>query len=92
MDDVIDRACSAVGGLSKLATAVGESPQTVSNWRRRGVPIAHCAAIELATKGKVTRRDLRPDDWSRIWPELIGTDGAPPVPGTEIAAEVRDAA
>lgn len=23
--------------------------------------------------------DLRPDDWHRIWPELIGADGAPPV-------------
>lgn len=23
--------------------------------------------------------DLRPDDWHRIWPELIGTEGAPPV-------------
>ena len=21
--------------------------------------------------------DLRPDDWHRIWPELIDTDGAP---------------
>jgi hypothetical protein len=22
-------------------------------------------------------RDLRPDDWHRIWPELIGAEGAP---------------
>ena len=27
-------------------------------------------AVEQATKGAVTRRDLR-DDWSAIWPELI---------------------
>lgn len=23
------------------------------------------------TKGKVTRRDLRPDDWHQIWPEMV---------------------
>lgn len=23
--------------------------------------------------------DLRPDDWHRIWPELIGTEGSPDV-------------
>lgn len=30
----------------------------------------YCVAIERATGGKVTRRDLRPDDWKLIWPEL----------------------
>lgn len=30
----------------------------------------YCVAIERATGGKVTRRDLRPDDWAAIWPEL----------------------
>ena len=29
-----------------------------------------CVQIEQATDGKVTRRDLRPDDWAAIWPEL----------------------
>lgn len=70
MDDIIKRASEAVGGLAKLAEAIGTSPQAVSNWRGRGVPIEHCAAIEQASNGAVTRRDLRPDDWQRIWPEL----------------------
>lgn len=30
-----------------------------------------CVAIERATGGAVTRRDLRPDDWREIWPELV---------------------
>lgn len=30
----------------------------------------YCVAIEKATEGVVTRRDLRPDDWAAIWPEL----------------------
>ncbi|WP_311223731.1 MULTISPECIES: YdaS family helix-turn-helix protein [unclassified Acidovorax] len=30
----------------------------------------NCVAIEHATGGQVTRRDLRPHDWASIWPEL----------------------
>ena len=30
----------------------------------------YCAAIERATVGAVTRKDLRPKDWHLIWPEL----------------------
>lgn len=49
-------------------------------WLARGVvPVEHCAAIEAAVNGGVKRWDLRPDDWHRIWPELIGTEGAPSV-------------
>jgi len=44
--------------------------------------------LEAATDGAVRRWDLRPDDWHRIWPELIGADGAPDVP----AEAVHDAA
>lgn len=29
-----------------------------------------CVAIERATSGAVSRRDLRPLDWREIWPEL----------------------
>lgn len=30
----------------------------------------YCVAIERATGGAVTRKDLRPNDWQDIWPEL----------------------
>lgn len=30
----------------------------------------NCFAIERATKGDVTRQELRPDDFWRIWPDL----------------------
>lgn len=29
--------------------------------------------------------DLRPNDWHRIWPELIGTPGAPAIPAAQEA-------
>lgn len=31
---------------------------------------ANCRYLELATDRKVSRRDMRPDDYSAIWPEL----------------------
>lgn len=45
----------------------------------RPAPADKCADIELATGHAVRRWDLRPNDWFRIWPELVGTDGAPEV-------------
>lgn len=43
-----------------------------------------CSDIERETHGAVMRWDLRPDDWRRIWPELLQRPDAP--------IEVRDAA
>lgn len=65
----IDLASAAVGGASELAKLLGVSAQAISNWKERGVPIDRCVAIERATGGLVTRKDLR-DDWQAIWPEL----------------------
>lgn len=36
-----------------------------------------CVSIERKTNGELRRWDLRPRDWHLIWPELIGTPGAP---------------
>lgn len=67
-------AITVVGGQQRLANKVGLGQTAVANWLRRGaVPAEHCAAIELATGGQVTRQDLRPMDWQKIWPELVGT-------------------
>ena len=38
--------------------------------------VAICVAIEQQTKGKVTRKDLRPDDWQLLWPELREQEAA----------------
>ena len=68
----LDKAIDLCGGVGKLAAAIGISQSAVSNWRARGTspePV-NCVAIEQATNGAVTRRDLRPSDWHLIWPEL----------------------
>ena len=67
---------SSPGALSvaDLRAAIGaKSDAQISQWRHgyvNRIPSPKNAwAIERATKGAVTRRDLRPD-WRDIWPDL----------------------
>ncbi|MFY4013991.1 transcriptional regulator [Achromobacter xylosoxidans] len=55
-----------------FAAAVGVTQSMAWQWisGRRPVPVERCADIERVTAGAVSRRDLRPEDWARIWPEL----------------------
>lgn len=55
-----------------FAKVLGVSQGLVCQWIKKRRPVAadRCVAIERATFGAVTRRDLRPDDWHLIWPEL----------------------
>lgn len=46
-----------------------------------------CVRIEQETRGAVRRWHLRPGDWHRIWPELIGASDAPDVPDRPAADE-----
>jgi len=71
MNKAFERACDLVGAAN-LARSLGVTPQAVNAWKKgeRPVPVERCVEIEHATDGAVTRRDLRPDDWERIWPEL----------------------
>lgn len=63
-----------------MAEACGVSTANVYQWSRgiRPVPVEHCAAIEAATQGAITRRDLRPNDWAYIWPELAINESSQP--------------
>jgi len=55
-----------------LATAIGVPQSFVVKMAsgEKQVPAERCVPIERATAGAVTRKDLRPDDWQDIWPEL----------------------
>ena len=61
------------GAQSEFAKTIGVSPVLIHQWASelRPVPLERCVPIEQATNGQVTRKDLRPDDWASIWPELI---------------------
>lgn len=82
MNAAIQRAIGVMGSVSALAKALGVTSSAAVQWRDndRPIPIERCVQIEQLTAGAVRRWDLRPDDWHRIWPELVGADGAPPVP------------
>jgi len=70
--------CGARGRSVGLASAIDMSPAYLSQIANgtRPAQAAVCVAIERATCGEVTRRDLRPCDWHLIWPELVAA-GAP---------------
>lgn len=61
------------GNAAKLARDIGAHAPDVSDWASgvRPIPHKYGAAIEMATSGKVTRKEMFPDDWKAIWPELI---------------------
>lgn len=59
-------------------TTVGHLKNVGYGYRPCAAELAVC--IEQRTAGKVTRRDMRPDDWQRIWPELSATEPAPAQP------------
>ncbi|WP_460481272.1 YdaS family helix-turn-helix protein [Comamonas humi] len=70
----------ARGTKSELARSLRLPAQLIGQWANglRPVPVARCLSIEQATSGAVTRRDLRPDDWMLIWPELaVSADARP---------------
>lgn len=71
------------GSGARLARAIGVQPQLMWQWTAgvRPVPIERCVPIERATDGAVTRRDLRPDDWQEIWPEIATPTTAPATAG-----------
>lgn len=56
----------------ELAAKLAITPVLINQWanRKRSIPAGRCVEIERATNGEVTRRDLRPEDWQKIWPEL----------------------
>jgi DNA-binding transcriptional regulator YdaS (Cro superfamily) len=71
-----------------IAQALGVTPPVVSDWvcGKKGIPWERCTAIERATGGAVTRKDLRPLDWQDHWPELAQTNTQSNQTATETVA------
>lgn len=69
------------GRSLEIAQALGVTPPVVSDWvtGKKAIPFDRCMAIERATGGIVTRKDLRPNDWQDHWPELAA-NSVQPVP------------
>ena len=80
--NAIQQAIDAAGGPSKLAAGLGVTAQAVCFWRdgKRRLPFDHGPAIERLAGGAVTRQQLFPNDWQRVWPELAGVADADVTP------------
>lgn len=74
------------GRQAALAKAIGAHAPDLSRWAdgTRPIPVPFGAPIEKATDGLVTRKEMFPETWRTIWPELLneprsGSDRRKPV-------------
>lgn len=76
----------ARGRQAELALALGVSTPNVSFWvsGQKRPSIKAAVVIEQFTGGEVTRKDLFPDDWQKIWPELATNNPATTPAGQEV--------
>lgn len=77
---------SGRGLAAKLALDIGVSPSYLSQMASGSSAISpeRCVDIERATGGTVTRKDLRHDDWQKIWPELNYPIDGTPIDGSTV--------
>lgn len=69
MREAIIAACKIMGSQATLARHLGVTRQAVSKWIKTGrTPSRRVLTIEQATKGLLTRYDLRPDVYPRYEP------------------------
>lgn len=62
------------GGTAEVSRLCEVSMAAVAQWKRNGIPrdklVYLAASIEQNSKGFVTRKELYPDYYKVIWPEL----------------------
>jgi DNA-binding transcriptional regulator YdaS (Cro superfamily) len=68
----------------RVGTSLGHMTNVANGYKPCAPTLA--VSIEQDTNRAVMRWDLRPEDWHRIWPELIGAEGAPPIVALEAKA------
>lgn len=67
-NDLIDK----LGGPTAVAKLLNIKPPSVHAWRAGGIPDDKLIRLAPTCEkmGIATRRELRPNDWHEIWPEL----------------------
>ncbi|MFC5475809.1 transcriptional regulator [Paraherbaspirillum soli] len=60
------------GRMSRLCREIDAHASDVSRWAsgKRPIPLGFGPKIEKATEGQVTRREMFPENWHEVWPEL----------------------
>lgn len=70
----LDEWCGAKWGRTKKLSRALNINNSFLHRMRRGqapIPAAMAVKIEIATGKQVTRKDMRPNDWFEIWPDLL---------------------
>ena len=65
---------NVLGGTSVVAKLCSVSPAAVSMWRKTNIPadkmLYLAATLEKSTEGVLNRRQMFPNTYKIIWPEL----------------------
>ena len=73
-DKILDAGAliDALGGNSVVADMLGIRQPSVCNWRLRGIPDQRLMILapQLEHIGLISRKELFPDNWQILWPEL----------------------
>lgn len=63
-----------LGGTSAVSRICQVSPPAVTQWKVKGIPQDKlyflAAELEKQSHGLVTRKELFPETWQFVWPEL----------------------
>lgn len=61
------------GEAANLSRELNEHPSNLSAWKtgKKPIPPYKCVLLENITGGLVTRKELRPNDYEKHWPELV---------------------
>lgn len=78
--DWIEEAVEKAGSQAALARSLGVTPQVVSFWAAGMRSPGPANAADLNRLYSIRQWRTRPDDWHRIWPDLVGAPGAPAAP------------
>jgi hypothetical protein len=64
-----------LGGCTKVAKLCRVSVPAVSMWRKKGIPASQFvflgATLEAQSNGLISRKDILPDTWHIVFPELL---------------------
>mgnify|MGYP003352363336 FL=1 len=69
--NIVDQIVASMDtSISGLARDLGLRRQNIQGWKTNGIPARYCPQLEQMTGGKVSRKEMRPNDWMQFWPEL----------------------
>ncbi len=67
-----------IGGSGRVAKLCNVTMPSVTHWRSRGIPHGQllflAATLEKESHGLITRKDLFPESYFLVWPELANKE------------------